>query len=82
MLGTKRKNPRDWLVLWEDWKKVAELVDLFGMNLIYFSKNRDYELEKRGIRFLELNDLLKQSDVISLHCDLNDKTRNILNESI
>ena len=51
------------------------------MNVVYFSNDRKPKQEKIGIRFLGLIDLIKQSDVISLHCSLNDETKNILNKS-
>jgi len=56
--------------------RVAEIAKGFGMNIIYYSttkKNVPY-------KFVELNDLLKQSDVVSLHCNLTNETRNILNK--
>ncbi len=61
--------------------RVAEIAQGFGMNIVYFSKERKLELEKKGIKFLQLNDLLKQSDVVSLHCNLTDETKNILNKT-
>lgn len=61
--------------------RVAELAQCFGMKVFYFSQTRKAEAEKRGIKFLQLNDLLKQSDVVSLHCNLTKKTKNILNGS-
>jgi len=61
--------------------KVAEIAQGFGMNIVCFSKERKPELERKGIKFLQLNDLLKQSDVVSLHCNLTDETKNILNKT-
>lgn len=43
----------------------------FGMNVIYFSRTRKLELEKRGVNFVNLHDLIKKSDVISLHVPKN-----------
>ena len=37
------------------------------------------ELEVAGVSFLPLLELLKQSDIISLHCSPNDQTRHIIN---
>ena len=61
--------------------RVAEIAVSLGMNVVYFSNDRKPKQEKIGIRFLGLIDLIKQSDVISLHCSLNDETKNILNKS-
>jgi len=57
--------------------KVAEIAQGFGMNIIYYSKNK----KDVSCEFVELNDLLRQSDVVSLHCNLTDETKNILNKT-
>ena len=40
----------------------------------------DKEMESKGVEYLPLIDLLQQSDIISLHCPLNDQTRHIINK--
>lgn len=57
--------------------RVAEIAQGFGMNIIYYDKTK----KNVPYKFVELNDLLKQSDVITLHCNLTDETKNILNKS-
>jgi glycerate dehydrogenase len=47
------------------------------MNIIYYSRHK----KKVPFDFVELNNLLKQSDVVSLHCNLTDETKNILNKT-
>lgn len=55
--------------------KMAEMCrDAFKMKVIYTTQNTLYD----GFDRVELDELLKQSDVISLHCPLTDKTRNLL----
>jgi len=50
-----------------------------GMKSVYYDvkPNPDFEKET-GARFLSMEDLLKESDVISLHVPLNDGTRHLL----
>jgi D-lactate dehydrogenase len=36
-------------------------------------------LEALGVKFTSLDEVLKESDIISLHCPLNDQTRHIIN---
>ena len=51
----------------------------FGCKVLAFDIIANKELEAAGVSFLPLLELLKQSDIISLHCPLNDQTRHIIN---
>lgn len=52
----------------------------FGMNIIAYDK---YPAKDSGIDYVELNELLEKSDIISLHCPLTDENRHMINaESI
>ena len=56
--------------------RVAELAQAFGMKIIYDDPmRRDARFERK-----ELLDLLRESDVITLHCPLSDKTRHLIGE--
>ena len=60
--------------------RTAEIAKSFGMNVQYYSKIKKPEIEsKLGIKYLELDELLKNSDIVSLHCSLNEETKGILN---
>lgn len=59
-------------------KGVARVAEAFGCKVIYFSAsglNTSDEYEK-----VEFDRLLAESDIISLHCPLTDKTRGLMNE--
>jgi len=58
--------------------RIAGLGKVFGMDVCYYSKKRKLEMEKKGIGYCELEDLLKKSDVVSLNCPLNEESKNIL----
>ncbi len=59
---------------------VARIANGFEMNLLGYDMNQDQELiQKYGMKYVDLNNLLKNSDVISLHLPLNDKTKHIIN---
>lgn len=59
-------------------KEVAKIATAFGCKVIYYStsgKNTDTTYES-----VSLEKLLKSSDIISVHCALNDQTNNLLNK--
>lgn len=39
----------------------------FGTKVIYYSRTRKSEIEKEGIKFVQLKELFEKSDIISLH---------------
>ncbi|MCX6798963.1 MAG: 2-hydroxyacid dehydrogenase [Candidatus Diapherotrites archaeon] len=59
--------------------RVAEIALAFGMNVCYYSRTRKIGWEHKGVRYRELDDLLRRSDVVSLNCELNEQTKKILN---
>ena len=64
-------------------KKVARLAKAFGMRVQYYDIARlseDAE-DALGVRFRLLRELLKSSDVVSLHVPLNDSTRGMIGAS-
>ena len=53
----------------------------FKTKIVYFSRSRNYDLEKRtGAVKLPLNSLLKKSDIVSIHLPLNEKTYHLLDK--
>ncbi|MBT5264920.1 MAG: lactate dehydrogenase [Rhodospirillaceae bacterium] len=61
-------------------KKTARLALAFGMNVIYYDVARltEGEEDALGVRFRLLRELLRQSDILSLHVPLNDTTRHMI----
>lgn len=59
---------------------VAKRMKAFDMNIIYSQRTRlDPEVEaKFGAKFVSLEELIKTSDVLSLHCPLNDQTHHMI----
>ncbi len=52
----------------------------FGCKVLAFDLMEDKELASKGIEYLPLMDVLQQSDVISLHCPLNEQTSHLINK--
>ena len=61
---------------------VAKRAHSFGCKVIYYSDNKNPGIEKKfGAKRESLNNLLKKSDIISIHLPLNKKSYNLLNET-
>ena len=60
---------------------VALRAQAFGMNVIFYDPNVPVGIEvKLGIKRVgNLNDLLAQSDAVTLHCRLTCENRNLIN---
>ena len=52
-----------------------------GCHVIAYDVNQNPELLKKGVRYLPLEELLKQSDIVSLHCPLTQQTQHLINTS-
>ena len=64
--------------LGEIGRRVAKLAKAFGAEVVYYStsgKNRNNEFQK-----VSLDELLKTSEIITIHAPLNEKTKNLLNK--
>jgi len=58
----------------------ARIAEAFGMNVIVYNRTKRPELETDKIKFKELEQVLSQSDFISLHCPLTDQTKGLINK--
>lgn len=54
-------------------QQVARIALGFKMNVLYYSKSRKTEWEEKGAKYLSIDDLLKNSDIISMHVPKNTK---------
>lgn len=61
-------------------KRVSEIALSFGLNVIYWSRTRKQEYEDKGVKFADLDRLLKTSDIITIHLALNEETKEFLNK--
>lgn len=60
-------------------RNVCEIALSFGMKVLAFSHSQDPELTAKGVRYVDLNDLLASCDVISLHLPHTKETEHIIN---
>lgn len=61
-------------------KHVAKILNSFGASLLFYDMNEDEELNELG-SYVSLDELLSQSDIITLHCPLNDITKYLIDKS-
>lgn len=61
-------------------RAVAQIAHGFGMHILAVDKCRTIELEQQfGVRYVELDTLLVESDIITLHAPATPETRHLLN---
>jgi D-3-phosphoglycerate dehydrogenase len=61
--------------------EMARLARAVGMNVVAWTFNPSQErAEKLGVQYVELDELLKMSDVVSLHVAASDKTQGLVGE--
>ncbi|SRR6056297_211871 len=54
--------------------ETAALAKAFGMNIIAYSRSKRNEAENMGIVYKSLSDVFSQSDIVTIHVPLNEKT--------
>jgi D-3-phosphoglycerate dehydrogenase / 2-oxoglutarate reductase len=59
--------------------KVAKMGEAFGMDVRYWSRSE--KLTNNGLRYVELEEFIKESDVISVHIALNPDTKALINKN-
>jgi glycerate dehydrogenase len=57
------------------------LAQAFGMKVLAYNRHPDKSHESDTLKFVELDELFSESDVISLHCPLLDSTKDIINKN-
>lgn len=62
-------------------RAVAQIAVAFGMKVLAFDEYRDVNLVSDDIKYVDLDELFRESDVISLHCPLFENTKGIINAS-
>lgn len=61
-------------------KRVAEIAKAFGCSVLGYGRREDEEAKSLGVRYVSLEKLLSESDIVSLHTPLTDETRLLINE--
>jgi glycerate dehydrogenase len=59
---------------------VAKIAQAFGLKVMVYSNKKYLELESENFKNVDLNMLLSESDIISLHCPLTERTEGLINK--
>jgi D-lactate dehydrogenase len=57
----------------------CRIISGFGARVIAYDKYPSEEMKKLGVEYLEFEQVLEQSDILSLHCPLTPETHHIIN---
>lgn len=58
--------------------KVAYIAKAFGCEVIAYNRSEKEELKAIGVRYVSLNELLKNSDIVSIHTPLSESTKGLI----
>ena len=59
-------------------KKLIELLQVFGCDIIAYSRTEKDDIKNLGVEYVDLETLLKKSDIVSLHIPNNKETKHFL----
>src|SRR5690606_36329433 len=62
-------------------QKVADVASAFEMEVLAFSRTQTDQSHRHNFRWVSLDELFSESDVITLHCPLTESTANIVNRT-
>lgn len=60
--------------------EVAKIADAFSMNILCYVPSKKPQPNFRSFRFVSIEELASNSDIVSLHCPLTPETTGIINE--
>ena len=61
-------------------EKVGDIATAFGMNIIGTSRRQTDQSHRLNFRWADIDSLLEQSDVVSIHCPLLPETKGLINK--
>ena len=60
-------------------QNTAKIAQAFGMKVLAYDEKQNKSLENESLHYASLNEVLENSDVVSLHCPLFPSTKGIIN---
>lgn len=62
--------------------RTIELLKVFGCKLIAYSRTKKAEVERMGVEYVSLSELMQKSDIISLHTPLTVETKGLISREM
>jgi len=62
-------------------QKVAHIALSLGMKVLYNTRSGNRKYEQTSVKYAELDELFAVSDIVSLHCPLQDGTKGLINRN-
>lgn len=62
--------------------EVCKMFLNLGCNVIAYDLNRKEYLENYGVTYMDIDEVFKHSDIVSIHLPLNNKTRGMINKNL
>lgn len=60
---------------------VAEIGLAFGCNVIAYSRSENVDLINKGVKYLTLEEVLKESDIVTIHMPLTNDTKSLIDKN-
>lgn len=60
--------------------KVAEIGLAFGCNVLAYNRSENTDLKAKGVKYIDIEDLFRESDIITIHLPLTPETRGFIDE--
>ncbi len=60
-------------------RKVAKIANAFGMNVLAYRRN---PMPEDGVEFVDFDTIIGESDIISVHCPLNEQSKEMFNAEV
>lgn len=61
---------------------VVRIAQAFGMKILAYSRPVNPELEAMGVRYVALEELMAESDIVTVHVPLNDSTKGLISREM
>lgn len=62
--------------------RVIEIAQVFGCKILAYSRTIKESLVQKGVKYVSLDNLMAESDIVTLHVPLNESTKHLITEEL